>query len=333
MLELLALAHGERVLEIGTGSGYNAALLAELVGRLGLISTVDLDDDIVENARQRLVNAGYRSVRTRCVDGTLGDPESGLFDAIVATAGIGDIPLAWMSQMRIGGRLVVPLVVGVAQRVVRFERTPDGLKSTSIIGGEFMTLRGPSAAASIGVLSTLSDPAIRLRTLVGNAIDVDALTRALRGRYADIALTNELTVGDVWESLDLWLSAHELTVCRLTAQGEAARRGFVPDSMIIGSAAAHGLAATLGLCHNDELVVFVLAEGVMRLRAFGGSTCKDRLERAIVRWIGHGRPGNTQLRITASLRSKSAEPPNGSAHQEAYGMAGSSVNVFLESSR
>ncbi len=189
MLEQLEPRPGERILEIGAGSGYNAALLASLVGADGFVSTVDLDADIVKAARERLGSAGYARLWTRCGDGADGDLDNSPFDAIIATVGVGDIPEAWVSQLRMGGRLIAPLALGLAQRVITFERTAEGLQSMSVVGGEFMPFRGSSSAAFIGNLSFLGDPAIRLRTSRGHTVDSEVLVESLKGQYIDTALT------------------------------------------------------------------------------------------------------------------------------------------------
>jgi protein-L-isoaspartate(D-aspartate) O-methyltransferase len=310
MLELLAPEPGSSVLEIGAGTGYNAALLARLVGPDGFVSSVDLDFDIVERARANLAAAGYPSVHVFCADGAAGDAKNAPFDGLIATVGIGDIPAPWVEQLRLGGRLVAPLSLGLAQRVVAFERNAEFLRSTSVIGGEFMAFRGPSAAASIGTVSTLGDPAIRLRTFSGNAIDTRAIAEALRGGSIEVVPAARLSIGDVWESLDLWLSLHEPAFCRLTAQGDAARKGFVPDSSGMCAAASRALAATLGVCEGSGITVFALTADGIRLRAFGdAATCTARLNQAIERWNRRGRPCNEELEIISVRRDAARVAP------------------------
>ncbi|MGH3888143.1 MAG: methyltransferase, FxLD system, partial [Pseudonocardiaceae bacterium] len=108
MLGQLQVGPGQRVLEIGSG-GYNAALLRELVGPEGSVTTLDIDQEIADRARACLAAAGYRDVRVVCADGELGAPEYGPFDRIIVTVGTWDIPPAWVEQLAEGGRLVVPL--------------------------------------------------------------------------------------------------------------------------------------------------------------------------------------------------------------------------------
>ncbi len=156
MLELLGVRPGDRVLEIGTGSGYNAALLAVLVGPRGRVTTIDLDEDLVDAARARLDAHGFGAVRTRRGDGTLGAADDGPFEAIVATVAVGGVPAAWHAQLREGGRLVMPLALGLSQKVVAFERQRAALVSTAIVDASFITLRGPLAGLAPVVLG---DPA------------------------------------------------------------------------------------------------------------------------------------------------------------------------------
>lgn len=122
MLDRLALADGMRVLEIGTGTGYHAALLCERVGD-GNVTSVDVSPDLVEDAARQLAAAGYRP-RLHTGDGAASVPDpAGLFDRIIATCSVRRIPPAWITQLAPGGRLVVPLGFGGALAVL--DRTDD----------------------------------------------------------------------------------------------------------------------------------------------------------------------------------------------------------------
>lgn len=107
MLEEAALARGEKVLEVGTGSGYTAALLAEIVGPESVVSIERLVE-LEPFGRENLHAAGY-SVRVVLGDGTLGFPPAAPYDCILATAGAPKIPKAWMEQTKVGGRIVAPV--------------------------------------------------------------------------------------------------------------------------------------------------------------------------------------------------------------------------------
>ncbi|MFO8142433.1 MAG: protein-L-isoaspartate(D-aspartate) O-methyltransferase [Marinobacter sp.] len=123
MAQLLALKGRERVLDIGTGSGYGAAVLAAIALEVFSIERVP---ELAELARGNLERAGFSQVRTRCGDGTLGWPEAAPFDGICVAAGAPAIPETLKQQLAIGGRLVIPVGSehGV-QRLVRIIRRSD----------------------------------------------------------------------------------------------------------------------------------------------------------------------------------------------------------------
>jgi protein-L-isoaspartate(D-aspartate) O-methyltransferase len=109
MLGQLDPQPGDRVLEIGAGTGYNAALLAELVSDTGSVTTVDIHPDVTDHARHALAETGYDRVRVVTGDGALGEPDHAPYDKIIVTVGPWDLPPAWFDQLAPGGTLVVPL--------------------------------------------------------------------------------------------------------------------------------------------------------------------------------------------------------------------------------
>lgn len=146
MLEQLAPRIGQRVLEIGTASGYNAALLARLVGGRGRVVTVELDPELAHGALERLRRLSVRA-DVLAGDGWLGAPDDGPFDRIVATVGVWDLSPAWRDQLRDGGVLVAPLWLGPGVELsVGFRRVGDELRSESVHPCGFLRLRGPHAA-------------------------------------------------------------------------------------------------------------------------------------------------------------------------------------------
>ncbi|KKD02612.1 methyltransferase domain-containing protein [Streptomyces sp. WM6386] len=131
MLAALEVEDGARVLEIGAGTGYNAALLAHRLGDDGLVTTIDLEPEITEAARQHLAAAGYRPLVVTG-DGARGVPERAPFDRIIATCTLTSIPQAWLAQCAPGARILAPLATGLIALTVRdaghaegrFLRTP-----------------------------------------------------------------------------------------------------------------------------------------------------------------------------------------------------------------
>lgn len=121
MLEQAELEPGMRVLEVGSG-GYNAALIQELVGDGGSVTSVDIDQEIVSRARGCLDAAGYRGVEVVAADAEAGVPEKAPYDRIIVTVGAWDIPPAWRDQLAGGGRIVVPLRLRGLTRSIAFDR-------------------------------------------------------------------------------------------------------------------------------------------------------------------------------------------------------------------
>lgn len=130
MLGQLDARPGDRVLEIGAGTGYNAALLAELVGETGQVTTIDIDPEVTARARQALDATGCGRVQVITGDGALGDPDRAPYDGIIVTVGPWDLPPAWQDQLAPGGRLVVPLHWRGQARSVAFTHEQGFLRAS-----------------------------------------------------------------------------------------------------------------------------------------------------------------------------------------------------------
>lgn len=146
MTDLAELEPHHRVLEIGTGSGYQAAVLAELASE---VHTVEVIQSLAQRARQTLEWLGYGGrIRFRVGDGYSGWPEHGPYDAILVTAAPEEVPQALLDQLALGGRLVIP-VGSDQQHLLRIRRTEEGgFESESVVPVMFVPMVHPAPAAN-----------------------------------------------------------------------------------------------------------------------------------------------------------------------------------------
>ncbi|MER6206550.1 methyltransferase, FxLD system [Streptomyces sp. NPDC001642] len=180
MLDQLEAQPGERILELGAGTGYNAALLAHLVGASGHVTTIDVDDDLVEGARAHLDAAGFTNVEALTRDGAVGHAEGAPYDRIIATVGAHGVPHAWLDQLAPGGRLVVPQrLKGSVSRSIAYEQRDGRWTSIGSRMNTFMPLRRGIADDDRRVIPLSKDGSVRLQAPAGQPIDADALAGVL----------------------------------------------------------------------------------------------------------------------------------------------------------
>jgi len=144
MTEALELSGGDRVLEIGTGSGYQTAILSALTPR-GRVVSMERVPALMQQARQRLQELGYRNVEVRQAGSSLGCPFKGPYDAIIVTAAAPRLPESLLSQLAIGGRLVIPVGTLSQQELVQARRTGEGLSLRVLGPCRFVPLLGAEA--------------------------------------------------------------------------------------------------------------------------------------------------------------------------------------------
>ena len=147
MLDMLDIQAGQRVLEIGAGTGYNAAILAAMVGPQGRVVSIDIQPDLVENARARLAEIGFPWVQFEAGDGGYGFAAGAPYDRIIVTARASSIAPAWREQLAQGGRLVLPFELFGIQNAIAFEHSGDELVTRAHTGCGFMPLQGAFARA------------------------------------------------------------------------------------------------------------------------------------------------------------------------------------------
>ena len=298
MLEQLGLRPGHRVLEIGAGTGYNAALMARIVGPAGAVVAVDIDPELIGSAGRHLDAAGCHRVELICADGALGHPAGAPYDRIVLTVGAADIRPDWVAQLASGGRLLLPLAVRGSQLSVALDLGPDGLlHSDSVRSCAFIRLRGIGAGTDAtvrladGLLAQVPDDA-------PVPVDPDALAVALEDPGPERGAPVPLTLMDVWDGFGLWLALTEPGTVRLLTDGghPLDQRTFRPGS---------GGGATVALVEDAGAAVVVRGRRGTAVQAYGrrGEVLTERVLGGLERWNGAGSPSSAELEILVAPRT------------------------------
>jgi protein-L-isoaspartate(D-aspartate) O-methyltransferase len=303
MLEQLSARPGQRVLEVGAGTGFNAALLAEIVAPRGEVTTIDLDADTVASARSALLAAGYSRVRVEQADANDGFAARAPYDRIIATVGLGDIPLALWAQLKPGGRLVMPLAVRGLQRSVAFRREGRGrLVSVSTSPAMFMPLRGlmplllreVRVGLELGLYAWSVDP----------SLDTEALHATLsRPDFEDIPTDLHVTRRELRGGLNLWLRAHLASFVQLHTEGALVETSPLP--VFTRSPLAHPYIrdrVSVGIWEDGELALLSadseqLETMQIGVRAWCGRRLALQLIDCIRAWRAAGSPMDEDLQL------------------------------------
>lgn len=321
MLEQLDLHRGQSVLEIGAGSGYNAALMAHIVGDTGQVITLDIDEDLVEYARKHLAAAGFDRVQVIRTDGGLGYAHAAPYDKIILTVAAWDITPAWQEQLKPEGRIVLPLAIRNIQESVAFERSADHLTSVSIRACGFMVLRGdfagPQREVELGPERGLS-----ISIDDADQIDTETTYKWLTSPSTVLPTGIRVTIKEIWGGLNLWLSLRESGFCWLTAEGDWVKRNIVPP--LASYAKDWKSCFTIGLHAESGLSVFMRGSAQrlltrqrddaaapfdLSLRSFGADNgLAQRLLDHVRAWDAAGRPSTEHLSIRAYPRHSDYAP-------------------------
>ena len=223
MIAQAGIEPGMRVLEVGSG-GFNAALLAEVTGKEGLVVTVDIDPDITAFASAALEAAGYGDrVVVVTADAELGVPRYAPYDAVIVTVSAPDVPPAWRDQLACpGGTLVLPLKMNQVTRVLALRRDGDCWRSTSAEMAGFVPMRGTGAR---------QEPDVRLLAPGGGHVilrfdqeppaDPSVLAGAMASQrvtaWAGVTIANTTS----FEDLHLWLAGFLPGFCKVAASDAA----------------------------------------------------------------------------------------------------------------
>ena len=308
MLEQLDARPGDRVLEIGAGSGYNAALLAHIVGATGRVVTLDIDEDLVVGAREHLQAAGFDEVTVVQADGALGYPAQETYDRIILTVASNDIAPAWREQLaRPDGRLVMPLGLRGMQRCVAFVIEGDHLVSRSLRNCSFIPLRG---LLGIGSPRIALDPRGN-RVLSGGEqplpISLETIRELLDRPFGASQTGIATSVEELRDGLHLWLVAHQPDVYTLWGGSDVPDLFGLPDHL--------GARGTLCVIDGANRCLVLLAwtdesarGGELTLLTHeGGEALATRLHGVVQQWAAAGRPTDAEVEIRAYPRGSA--PP------------------------
>jgi protein-L-isoaspartate(D-aspartate) O-methyltransferase len=262
-LEQADVRPGMRVLEIGSG-GYNAALLAAMVGAAGEVTSIDIDPEIIARARACLDAAGYPHVRTAVADGATAAPEHGPYDRIVVTARSWDIPPAWVEQLAPDGRIVVPLRLRCLTRTVALDRargTTAWLTGRDVRLSSFVPIQGAGAhedqIALLPATVTGGDNGpgrVQLRTDGLSDDDLAAMSAAVADaingptRHHPVIVWTGVEFDHV-DDLDLWLILRLRAAAILSTDREITDTG---QATSITRAGAPALVSTGGFAYRTK---------------------------------------------------------------------------------
>ncbi len=254
--DLLALAPGMRVLEIGTGPGYFAAVLSELVGPNGRVVSIDIDVEVAAGAAARLDALGYTNVTVLARDGDGGATEHGPFDRVVGSVGCNDVAAAWLAQLTPGGCALVPLLHGALHPMIRLGAEGGGRIVTR---SGYVAIQGRQGEVHLWPHASAAGPASTRAPLPAE------LARALT-----VAPGRE-RIGGVGEwDLGYWVAAADQRAGALAELNDGAG----------SSARITGAAGTIGWGgrHGAELARDLVAQGRAWLAA-GRPTIEDHAHR------------------------------------------------------
>lgn len=290
MLEQLQPREGERILEIGAGTGYNAALLGELVGAGGFVTTVDIDDDIVADAQANLARAKVANVQAVCADGGFGYAPHAPYDATMATVGLWDIAPEWLAQVRDGGRLVAPLKLNGIQECVAFRRKGDLLVSYKVCRCGFILVRGETASPEglvklEGMRVFYDDP----------EVDAAALRKLLQTEPVTETIALE---GKVLDRFMDYLGVRAQGITAITADAE--KYGYVYANGVMVGETSLAIVTYPDFTQSPPNQVTV----------YGDTSALDYFKAVLDEWDARGRPTIDDAKITAGPLGSLPPNPN-----------------------
>jgi protein-L-isoaspartate(D-aspartate) O-methyltransferase len=321
MLDQLGLERGHHVLEIGAGTGYNAALMAHIVGEAGRVVTVDIDAELTARASASLAAAGYGQVKVACADGGLGYVSGAPYDRIILTVGAWDIAPQWLDQLAPGGRIVLPLAVRGLQLSVALDLDDGHLTSRSAVRCGFIRLAGALAGPEVLLPAGPQPGGVRFETDDGRPLDAEAVYEALTGPAVVVVAELPAVTGAELNDADLWLTLAEPGLVRVSvlggSPGDPAAGALRPFGGLAETARADGrlgiAVAAQAKTRQAESGAGSASATALLVRGYGpsGTELAGYLAARAGTWHRLGRPGIEDLRVRVYPAGMPGGSPDG----------------------
>ncbi|RMF80381.1 MAG: methyltransferase domain-containing protein [Chloroflexi bacterium] len=284
MLQQLRLQPGHNVLEIGAGTGYNAAIMQHIVGENGRVTSIEIDKDQADEAQDNLQRAGMSRVQVVHADGVFGYAPRAAYDRIIATVGVWDVPRRWVQQLKPNGILVAPIAVDPLQFSAAFVVQSDGsLLSRVNLPCGFIRLRGMAAGPPTMIRVGSSAMILMLPSI--DLIDSVALHTVLSSDYEACHLGMRLTASDYWQRIMPFLML------------------YAPEDVVFATYLVETDQQAFGLEENGFALItqgsacFVPYQGHGGAFCFGSADAFLAMQACIQLWEQAHRPGHNRLRL------------------------------------
>ncbi|HAZ30422.1 TPA: protein-L-isoaspartate(D-aspartate) O-methyltransferase [Candidatus Acetothermia bacterium] len=280
MLELLELEQGMNVLEIGAGTGYNAALIQEIVGKTGHVTTLDIQADVVEQTTRLLKAAGYRRIEVIAKDGAMGHAENAPYDRIVATVGCSDVSSRWVEQLAERGFMLIPLQHGAEgfDPLTRIWVEEERVLGRFVGWSGFMSIRGALESEQ--------------RLSFEKQEQVSAGPPQAELPVVSVSEEIERIFGRTWNE---------------RTEDEQARYLDFPLFLAVSGWDVFWTKEGSGLWHRRGGVVV----GKHKVLVHGDVSLVQDLQSLCAEWVELGRPGHADWRLEFQRRADAAELPGG----------------------
>lgn len=295
MFQQLALEQGMNVLEIGTASGYNAALMKYVVGANGHVTSLEIDNELANQAQDNLANAGYSNVNVVNTDAVNGYSPRAQYDRIVSTVGVWDIPSKWLQQLKNQGRLVVPIWLDGVQVSAAFIPQADGTYlSVDNRPCAFVYLRG--VAAGPRVRKQVGSTSMTFLADEVDKIDTVALHLLVSDDHEIHTLGSHLNAEDYWYGFQLHMMLNE------------------PDKHVFAVYAipngqkAYGMEGNGIVLFAPASVAFAGYKDGGSVHSFGGADAYLEMQSQFKQWVAMGRPSSDSLHLR--LVPRQLDKPN-----------------------